>query len=249
MRINFIYRSAPGDSKKDVRPDFFEKINCLKSFLLAYKALPQEHKGELIFVNDGKIQSEMLELMKDSGGHLETLPGLGNSASLRFAHKLVKNSGWDSDDVTYFAEDDYLYKKEAFVTLLHAVIDIPEASYFSLYDHPDRYTRDDDVRNGLAKVYISRDLHWRSAESTCQTYGARVTAFKKDSWIHKFGTSLKIPRGREMFRAVQGLGKYIWKLPKHILITPMPSQATHMESEFLAKNVDWEKVNRESSEG
>lgn len=246
MKVNFIYRSVPGDSKSAVRPDYFDKKHCLISFIHAVKSLPEENRGELIFLNDGDIDASIKEIMGSVNSTIETLGGIGNSRSLRFAHEKAVIQSWLEEDLVYFAEDDYLYRVEAFLALIHAAEDISEAHYFTLYDHPDRYERNDDINGGKSKIYISRDLHWRTVESTCQSYGARLKSFKKDAWIHKLGTSLNTPRGREMFRAVQGIGKYFWKFPKHPVISPMPSYATHMEKKFMAKNVDWEKVNQKS---
>ena len=246
VRINFIYRASPGHSKKESRPDYFDKKNCLVSFLKSVSKLPSNNCGTLIFLNDGDIENSLLALMNSVDSEIINLSGVGNSESLRYAHSLVLTRDWDDGDLIYFAEDDYLYRKEALQYLLNASVDINEADYFTLYDHPDRYTRKDDVRNGLSKVYINRDCHWRTVESTPQSFGVRIKAFKRDAWIHKLGTMFNTPRGREMFRAVQGIGKYRWKFPKHMLISPIPSLATHMETEFLSKNIDWQEVNDSS---
>ncbi|WP_428235437.1 hypothetical protein [Gracilimonas sp.] len=246
MKIHFIYRSAPGDSKSEARPVYFDKKHCLISFIHSVQALPDKNRGDLIFLNDGNIDSSIIEIMETVNSSIETLEGVGNSPSLRFAHHLVLKSNWPEEDLVYFAEDDYLYRNEAFQYMLHAAEDISEAHYFTLYDHPDRYTRNDDVNDGLSKILKSRDLHWRTVESTCQSYGVRLQSFKKDWWIHKIGTSLGTPRGREMFRAVQGIGKYFWKYPKHPVISPIPSYATHMEKKFMAANIDWARVAQKS---
>lgn len=246
MKIHFIYRSAPGDSKSEARPVYFDKKHCLISFIHSFQALPDKYRGDLIFLNDGNIDSSIIEIMETVNSSIETLEGVGNSPSLRFAHQLVLKSNWPEGDLVYFAEDDYLYREQAFTKMINAAVDIPEAHYFTLYDHPDRYTRNDDVNSGLSKIYISRDLHWRTVESTCQSYGVRIETFKKDKWVHKLGTAFKIPRGREIFRAVQGVGKYFWKFPKHPVVSPMPSYATHMEKQYIAENIDWVKVAQKS---
>lgn len=243
MKINFIYRSAPGDAKSAARPDYFDKRKCLKSFLSAFSELPIAKRGDLIFLNDGEMSEEYKQVVNEFSSNEIQLGGVGNSKSLRAAHEVALSSNFEENDLVYFAEDDYLYKKEAFILLSNAAEDIPEADYFTLYDHPDRYTRTDDVNKGLSNVFVSRDCHWRSVESTCQTYCVRLKSFRKDRNIHYLGTSLKVPRGREMFRLVQGIGKYFWRFPKHKLIAPMPGLATHMETKFLSNLVDWQKIN------
>lgn len=244
MKLHVIYRSAPGDSKSDKRPIYFNKTNCLISFLSSYKKLQEGNRGDLIFLNDGEVSKEQNKLMNSVKSEIINLGGVGNSSSLKSAYGFLESKSWDDDDMVYFAEDDYLYKEEAFPYLINAIYDIDKADYFSLYDHPDRYTRVDDVDSGKGRVFISRNSHWRTIESTCQTYGVFVGILKKDLWIHKIGTLGNTPQGREMFRASQGIGKYFLKFPKRVLVSPIPSLCSHMESEFLAKNVDWEQVNK-----
>ncbi len=244
MKIHFIYRAAPGDSKSDKRPAYFDKLTCLNSFINSFEKLDASNKGDLIFLNDGEIHQEWLErMLQCSDAEVINLGGVGNSLSLKEAYKIFFKKNWDDGDVIYFCEDDYLHLPEAFEFLINAVKDIPQAEYFTLYDHLDRYTRNDDADGGRSKIYVSRDCHWRTVESGCQTYGVRIRALKKDIWIHKLGLVGKIPRGREMFRAVQGLGKYFFRYPKRKMVSPIPALCTHMETEFLSPNIDWEEYN------
>jgi hypothetical protein len=242
VKIHFLYRSAPGDGKPDKRPDFFNKKNCLISFLNSLETLNDSEIGEVIFINDGDLNPEIMSLMNSVKAGIINLNGIGNSESLKFCYKLIEDKKWENSDLIYFAEDDYLYRKEALRFLANAMIDLEKADYFTLYDHPDRYTRTDDADWGLSKILISRDCHWRTVESTPQTFGVRCSVLKKDLWIHKLGLIGKVPRGREMFRASRGLGKYFFKFPKHTLVSPMPSLCTHMESLFMSRLIDWESI-------
>lgn len=244
MKIHFIYRSSPKDNKSDKRPEYFSKLDCLRSFLSSYNLLEDDRKGDQIFLNDGNIESKISNLMYSQKGKIISLDELGNSKSLRKAYEIFLKSNWDENDVVYFAEDDYLYKPEAFICLANAFVEIQEGDYFSLYEHPDRYNRTDDADGGKSKIYLSQNCHWRTVESTPQTYGVRVKVLKSDIWIHKLGSKGRIPRGRETFRASLGLGKYFLKFPKRKLLSPIPSLATHMETKFLSPLVDWALVNK-----
>lgn len=153
------------------------------------------------------------------------------------------HSDWPDSDFIYFSEDDYFYLPNAFSKMADAVDNIASADYFSLYDHPDRYRRKDDADGGKANIFVTNDHHWRTCESTCQTYGVRLGVLRRDFWIMKFAMLPKnTPRGREMFRAIQGLGKYFWKRPKHTLITPIPSLATHATIKAKAPVIDWDEM-------
>ncbi len=242
MKIHFIYRSAPNDGKADKRPSYFNKKLCLNSFLNSLTKVEESLKGEVIFINDGELNNELISLMDSVATEKIILNSVGNSESLRFCYKLIDEKDWDSDDVIYFAEDDYLYQDHAFEYLASAIKELPDVDYFTLYDHPDRYTRSDDANWGLSKIFVTINCHWRTVESTCQTYCVRVSVLKKDLWIHKLGLLGKIPRGREMFRASSGLGKYFLKFPKHKIVSPMPSLCTHMETAFMSRCVNWEAI-------
>lgn len=245
MRLHVIYRLAPGDGKKAYRPPYFSKENCLKSFQVAYAQLDDSFKGDLVYLLDGELPDHFASMFKKNDCEIVQLGGKGNSASLSYAHKLALENSWSETDVIYFAEDDYLYVPEAFKELVSA-FGAFESDYITLYDHPDRYTRvdDDPIRNRLDGYNENR--FWRSVESTCQTFGVRKSVLKKDKWIHKLARVGNYPKGREMFRAIQGIGKYSLKYPKRSLIGPVPTLCTHMETQFLAYGVDWAKVSEEA---
>jgi len=241
MKLHIIYRSVGPDGKNHIRPKYFNKTVGLKSFLRAVNYVRSEI-GDIIFMNDGEMPDDRVEIM-ESAGNVIPLPGLGNSGSFRAAFNVVKEIGWDDDDIIYFAEDDYLYKESSLSLLIEAAENIKKADYFTLYDHPDRYIRTDDARK-TEHVFFSGNTHWRSVESTCISFGARVGALKKDLWIFKIGTMRPIPKDRHIFRAVQGIGQYFFLFPKRILISPMPSLCCHMEKDLLAKGVDWELISK-----
>lgn len=239
MKLHIIYRSTGPDSKSHIRPKYFNKTVGLKSFLSAVNKVRHEI-GDIIFMNDGEMPVDRVKLM-ESAGKVTPLPGLGNSGSFRAAFNLVKDKDWDDDDIIYFAEDDYLYKENSLSLLIEGAKNIKKADYFTLYDHPDRYSRTDDAKK-TEYVFFSGTIHWRSVESTCISFGARVGAIKKNLWLFKIGTIRPIPKDRHIFRAVQGIGQYFFLFPKRILISPIPSLCCHMENDLLAKGVDWESV-------
>ncbi|MFZ1572739.1 MAG: glycosyltransferase, partial [Candidatus Kapaibacterium sp.] len=112
--LHIIYRSYGGENLKN-RPDFYSKLVCLYSFIDSVLMIDEEVK--LIFMNDGPIQDDKIEVMKKYGDII-SLPSLGNSPSFREALNLALNLS--DSDLVYFAEDDYLYKPEAFKNMLLA---------------------------------------------------------------------------------------------------------------------------------
>ena len=233
--IHILYRSAGAANRKN-RPHFFDKATALASFLRALRAAGPE--ADVLFLNDGPISGDLVGWMRTAGEILE-LPGLGNSGSYRRTLDEALSREWPESDLVYLAEDDYLYLPEALGTLFRAAGEIPAASYFTLYDHPDRYRRDDDADRGRARVFFGGGRHWRTVESTCLTYGVRLGALRRDAWIHRWKTRGPIPDDRGIWRAVQGLGGYRLRFPRRRLVSPMPSLATHLEREHLSPGVDW----------
>ncbi len=238
--LHFIYRSSGATNLKN-RPDFFDKTAALGSFLRALEGLDSPH--ETLFLNDGPIPEERARLMRGAGRAID-LPGLGNSGSCRRALAEASAPGPPDTDLVYISEDDYLYLPEAFRDLAAAAEAIPEAAYFTLYDHRDRYTRDDDADGGKARVFLAGGRHWRTVESSCMSYGARLGALRADLAIHLRALRGEIPEDRAMWRQIQGLG---WRgaLRRGLrprgrrLVSPIPTLATHLETEYLAPGVDW----------
>lgn len=234
-----LYRSVGGENPKS-RPPYYSKLLCLKSLLRAASRLP--HRPHLTFVNDGPIPADRLSVM-EKWGEVISLPGVGNSPSYREVLKLALRL--PPDAVVYLAEDDYLYTEHALDKLRGALTELPHADYVSLFDHLDRYTRSDDVRGGRSRIYVAAGHHWRTVDSTCLTFGARVGRLKRDAWIHQLCTLPRTPRDRVIWRLTQGRGLFALKFPKRTLIGPVPSLATHMDPHGLAPNIDWQRVARE----
>jgi hypothetical protein len=234
--LHIFYRSTGGDNKKD-RPPYYSKMLCLRSFLRAFARV--RDRARVTFVNDGPMPDDRLAVMAE-WGEIVSFPGLGNSPSYRETLALALRL--PSDSLVYFAEDDYLYTEPAFEKMLAAFDELPRVDYITLFDHLDRYLRTDDSRRGYSRVYIAGGHHWRTVESTCMTFGARVSRLKSDAWIHRLGTVPKTPRDREIWRCTQGEKQFFWKLPKRTLIGPIPSLATHMDPAGLSPNIDWQAV-------
>ncbi len=239
--INAVYRYYSGDNAKK-RPSFFSKHLCFESFLAAWRELG-EARGRLVFLCDavrfekGPVES----LARKSCDEVLFLGGIGNCPS--YLRSIDIAVAFPEGDLVYLSEDDYLYRPEALSRLAEARSGIPEASYFTLYDHPDRYTRKDDAPFRRRELYLAGDHHWRTVESTCMTYAGLVEAIRGDKLIHRFvarkgGT----PNDRRMWRAIQGIGTYVCKIPKRLLIGAVPALATHMEADLLSPAVDWAEV-------
>lgn len=263
MKVHVVYRSAPGENRKE-RPPFYSKLASLDSFLGAAQALPD---GERIFVSDGTPRPEFAERFAPVATRTVELSGIGNARSYRACVGIVEASDWADDDYVYFAEDDYLYVPEAFERLMEAVAAGPADAYYTLYDHPDYRSR------WRHQLYMRRNTHrfeaggigWRSVKATCLTYLAPVGMLRHDAWAHHLHSRVSPPGDYAIWTTLTGgdpayalsslLRRWprlaapevllhppdLGSTPRRKMYAPLPSLATHLEYP-LAPGRDWDQV-------
>ena len=182
-------------------------------------------------------------------GEVSRLPGIGNSRSYLAALERALMLGRD-DDLLYLCEDDYLYVPSAFEELVRAAKDVPQGTYLTLYDHPDRYTRTDDARTPGQPVAVFGDRHWRRVESTNMTFAVGTATLRPDQPVHQlFARYSSYPHDRAMWRTLQALGvrrPLSLIRPRRQLFGAVPTLATHVEQQQLAPLVDWQEVAHKS---
>jgi hypothetical protein len=130
-------------------------------------------------------------------------------------------------DWIYFVEDDYLHAPDA------ARVFVEGASRFdliTLYDHPDRYTRYDDITAGRESIELTPSCHWRTAASTTCTY-----AISRTKWQYAREIIKRHGPSESFFKEIiQHLDLRLW--------TPIPARSTHCYKGYMSPLVDWDKV-------
>jgi hypothetical protein len=239
MTLRVVYRSYGGDNEKD-RPAYYGKPLALRSLLRAAAAV----ECEIVFLNDGPVSEEVLDLMRGRGEILE-LPGLGLFGSLMTALRLPQERGWADDDVVYFCEDDYLHTADALVHL-EAATERLAADYFALYGTLPAERAAGQVsdpshvqpRGWRPAEALVGDQEWVRVLGTTSTFGVRVAALRADMSIVR---QAKIPH-RNMYRdwdvslAYQGFEPYAWGrlLRDLVLRTPAGSLTDRVRTAVLA---------------
>lgn len=247
MAMEVYYRIYPGNSEK--RPIFDgDKLAltwlCLQSFLgscfeMAY------WQPRLIFLLDGCPDSWADMVRHYVGGRgmdyeIVLLDGIGNQPSFHHQLQLAVNS---VADFIYFAEDDYLYRPEAMREMHRVALSAPAHVFWTPYDHPDRYTRDDDRNGGPAMVRVigswaEREVgmwehdgwHWRTIESACMTFGGPKDLFVRNyDLLHTHACT-----GRYLWYPVIDRGCELWGA--------LPSLATHVRDRYLSMCINWNDV-------
>jgi len=190
MKLHILYRSYGGDNAKP-RPPFYSKALALKSLLAA-----QERSGvdtEILFLNDGPVPRDCLDLMTGAG---EVIPirGGSNRRSHRRALRVPRQRGWSASDLVWFSEDDYLYAPDSMQSLVAAAGALPAVDYFCLYAS-DRFAPTATRRrpavlaqhrsSGDADAVLANGRRWYGTVSTTSTFGCRVGAIREDQWLHR----------------------------------------------------------------
>jgi len=239
QRLHVIYRICALESPKP-RPLWYSKLTCLKSLMNALDKLPD---ATLWIISDGDLPTYFpldyfglprTELFRAKNKFV------GNCES--FLYSLHRALQYPDDDVVYFVEDDYLHLPMALVKLIESFE--YGFSYATLYDHPARYDRSDleDQRNPALECWNTH--HWRTIESICMTFAARVGNLREDQDIIRLYLNGKYPQDRRMWHHIQGIGGFENPNPKR-LWGAIPALATHCETAWLSPTIDWAKVARE----
>jgi hypothetical protein len=261
MAIHLVYRSSGKENTKP-RPRFYSKALALASFL---RAVDQSSEVvNVIFLNDAPIPRGTLKMMGKAGEVLNR-NGLTLERSYREAITLPLERGWPSSDLVYLSEDDYLFRPEAFTRLARAARDIPQAAYFAFYAstateqrrlptaHGDWRLAESTTSSFGARISVLAADRWLHLigcraegdfdRAICMAYaGRRPYSWQEVPSNVGAGAGLKATTARVLGRATLNLGSYRARRQCRLLVTELPSLATHMEEPHLAEGVDWAEV-------
>lgn len=236
MSLHVVYRASPGPGKN--RPDGFSKAQCLLTFFRAFEQLDQ---ASITFLVDGDIPGDALAAMADFGS-VERLSGAGNCGSYLRALD-VALSARRRESYLYFCEDDYLHTPDALMAFVAALAEADPSTYLTLYDHPDRYRRTDDLVVPGRQLELLGGLHWRAVESSAMTFGSTTDTIRRDEAILRLAARFtRYPHDRAMWRTLQGLGvrrPVRWFRGRRRLLSPVPALATHVEAGMMSNAVPW----------
>ncbi len=188
--------------------------------------------------------------------------GIGNRAT--YGKQLDILLSQDDAEFVYLAEDDYLYLPNAFPLLLRFLRDSEDADFATLYDHPDCYSLD--LHRERKWVTFFGERHWRTAASTCLTFGARKSMLTRYEGVFRtYGRRnddcamwLSLTK-RRVFNPVTILryfvrGEFYRKVPlkswlfcwRQILFgrrvklwVAIPGMATHLSAGLFSPGVEW----------
>lgn len=219
MKLSIFYRISDRGYPKQ-KPTYVTPENCIRNFI---RNFCNGDTSELTIIADN-CGDETVSMIRRVTGLDPIRTSLGNAGSFRFL--LDEALKLEDDTIIYSVEQDYVHRKGSRQALLEG---LEIADYVSLYSNPDK-----ESPNRIQPEYIFRSnaSYWRSAESTCMTFAAKVGTLRQDQAILRHWCSGAHPRDHEMFLQLRAAGR--------LLITPLPSFATHGELQHLAPFINWE---------
>lgn len=227
--MDVIYRLCEAEVKKPwkpIRPNWFDKRKCLKSFLKALE-YSKDVVSSVTFLHDGP-KGELYNLIPNNY-NIVSVDYCSNEKSLLKTFDIADEL---SGDNIYFMEDDYLHLEDS---IIKAKIAVEKLGLVTLYDHLDRYIRNDDITKGNEYIaFIAEtNLHWRTCESTCCSWVSTRELWNeiKDD-CRKFAL-----RDRDLFRNFYNKGLRLW--------SPIPGLTTQIDDK-LSPGIDWEAFNADN---
>lgn len=251
--VYLYYRTYPGWSGKNLFEN--NKIDLIK---VTWKSLEidKEHINATAFIDNPteEFKSFLSERIKNHHYTFEgsdcydsknKLPLFGGGGTYFILRDVMSKNNHKDDDIILILEDDYLFVPEGFLRWIDACRHFE--GFVSPLDHPNRYTRKDDLYAKKTPIYMVNGHHWRKSESTTNTFGGKYKYFKKTYFISK------LPRlyfysfwpGRLFGKELTSMDRIFFRRVHYIfgidLFTPVPGLAAHLAKNELDSVIDWEK--------
>lgn len=212
-----VYRacSKSNPHKKHIISDKGELVQtCFNSFLTAFKNV--KHK---LFVLLDKPNPALRAIFKGCTTE-ETYYPTFDEGNIKSFHRQIDIALQHPYEPFLFVEDDYLFTKEAGEYIDQA---LQEFDFITPYDHPDYYT---DIHE-YKRETVCLSHHWQTVNATTLTFGGKYKALEEMAPEMKKHGWADYPMWLEVTK-------------KYKLWSPIPSLATHSESNQLSPVILWE---------
>jgi hypothetical protein len=229
--MKVIYRISDGGYSK-IKPEFVTKRGVFLHFLKIFAG------HDIYVIADNVVDDTYDFLCKNVNREKILKTKLSNAGAFMYAVNFALTT-FEENDKVYFAEDDYIYTKDA-AKIIAEGLDI--ADYSSGYDHPDKYINHCEggpnpfISDGgeVTRVLVSESRHWKITNSCCMTFACKVITIKEDLHIYQKFCGGTHPHDFQMFCELIAR--------KRKLVSCIPAVSTHGETAWLSKFVDWRKA-------
>jgi len=230
--MKVLYRISDGGNRK-IKPQY---VYDKKQMFLHFVTVFREHD---IYVFADNVSEKTYQYLISVYNPSKIFRiSLGNARS--FMHTVdYAIQHFNKDDKIYFAEDDYIYKKNA-PQIIEEGLNISD--YSTGYDHPDKYINRSEggpnpyIEQGgeLTRVLVTSNTHWKLTNSCCMTFASRVTTMKEDYLVFNHFCQSGDPADFQIFcELIQNR--------RRKLVSSLPGVSTHGETQYLTKFVNWDK--------
>lgn len=174
--VSIIYRACGKEQKieefNQSRLNWFNKNKCFKSLYNSFGG-----KADIYLVWDGDRNNYLFRYITSFDIKEVFSPEkTGNEESLLFCYDLM---GKIDSEFLFLTEDDYLYLSNSYEVLMDGLEKFKSAGTVSLYNHPDRVRRKDDITLGQEYILEGKYCYWRTAESNTATFAISKNLFLK----------------------------------------------------------------------
>lgn len=189
--------------------------------------------------------------------------GAGNLAT--FQRQLDILSTQTDAELVYFAEDDYLYRPDAFPSMVRFMQENADAEFITPYDHHDHYTHPIHRQPGMTRN--AEGMLWKTVVSTTLTFLTRRSTLLETKpvfetyckgntdcsmWIlltrtFSIGDAIRFYfTDKTCFFILKKAMKFGFRVfqrgKQYQLWCPVPAVGTHLEKGLQAPGVDWQQV-------
>ena len=211
------------------RPDWFDREKIFDKLIstldnrVAYTAFHDSGNGSIEehFLDNKDVNKISMHGGNDAQAFLNLL-------------NYVKDQSYDSNDIIYFLEDDYLHR-DGWIDILQEGFDMIGADYYTLYDHPDKYFLPM-YENLQSKVIATKNVHWRTTPSTTNTYACRYSTLMNHFDIHVKYCDLVEKWTKDHVKFTE-----LWEKGSNLL-SCIPGYSTHVEGNMLSPVIEWSKL-------
>ncbi len=228
--LHIIYRIS---DKGNPKPKLKSKEECLKNCLSVFHPFLQQLDFTIVCNETNSETNVFVQNLVLAFGlkqdcikivHLKT-----NQDSFFYCLDLLDD--FQGSDYVYFVEDDYFHSKDSFTALKEAFLTLPiKPDYVSLTDQPNWYSQktfESYKSFANSNIFLSQSSHWRTVNSFTTEFASRVETIREDQkYFRKWGGKI----GSWDYYSFCDLQFF----HKRILVSPLPSLATHCDLDNLS---------------
>ena len=213
--LTIYYRVTPRSNRKG-RPDWFSKELALRSMLVSLQDCGSPYS--IIYVADGGVPEDLAPLIEQTGEVVLISGGTAAKALRRLLDLLRQPAGSAGAGLLWLAEDDYLYRREAFARLMAACASIPDADYLNLYTpnnaawHATHHSQP--ALRGPEEEREVGGVRWHRVYDTNASFGVRPDVLAADTRLLQAASFSGAGWDHTMMLLTSGLRPFSWR---HVL--------------------------------